>query len=139
MKAKARRIPEWQLDRFSLVATLQDSPVKSDQPIEIVTLIPIDAARLRISAFPVIGNGPDARAWVDAAAPRPLFQVSGSHCNDGDTTADAAADGLVPRNSDDQEIPRVTWWPNKGSKEWIQLEFPKSREVSRVEVYCSSS
>ena len=112
--------------------------MKSDQPIEIVTLIPMGATRQRISAFPVIGNGPDAHAWADAAAPSPLFQVSGSHFNNGDTT-DATADGLVPWNSHDQEIPRFTWWPNKGSKEWIQLEFPKSREVSRVEVYCSSS
>jgi len=71
---------------------------------------------------------------VDAVAPKPLFQVSASLCNDGDTT-DAAADGLVPRNSDDQEIPQFTWWPHKGSTEWLQLEFPKSCEVSRVEVY----
>ena len=41
----------------------------------------------------------------------------------------------MPRNSDDQEIPRFTWWPHKGSTEWLQLEFPKSREVSRVEVH----
>ncbi len=134
LKAKARRIPEWQLDRFGLVAPLQDSPVKSDQPIENVTLIPMGAARLRISAFPVIGNSPDAHTWSDTTVPKPLFQVSASYCNDGDTT-DAVADGLVPRNSDDQEIPRFTWWPRKGSMEWIQLEFPKPREVSRVEVY----
>ena len=44
LKAKARRIPEWQLDRFGLVATLQDNPVKSDQPTETVTLIPMGAA-----------------------------------------------------------------------------------------------
>ena len=59
LKAKARRIPEWQLDRYGLVATLQDSPVKSDQPTETVSLIPMGAARLRISAFPMIGDGPE--------------------------------------------------------------------------------
>ena len=51
------------------------------------------------------------------------------------TTTTTQRHGLVPRNSDDQEIPRFTWWPHKGSTEWIQLEFPKSREVSKVKVY----
>jgi hypothetical protein len=64
LKAQGRRIPEWRLDRFGLVAPLQDSPVKSDQPAESITLIPMGAARLRISAFPVIGDGPDAHAWT---------------------------------------------------------------------------
>ena len=61
--AKGRKIPQWQLDKYTLVAELQDSPVKSDQPVETITLIPMGAARLRISAFPVIGSGPDARQW----------------------------------------------------------------------------
>ena len=134
MNVKARRIAEWQLDRYGLVAPLQDSPVKSAQPTETVSLIPMGAARLRISAFPVIGESADAHAWTDTAAPKPLFQVSASHCNEGDTT-DAVADGLAPRNSADEEIPRFTWWPHKGTAEWIQLAFPRSREISKVEIY----
>ena len=64
IETKARRIPEWTLDRYGLCAVLQDSPVLSDQPVETVTLIPMGAARLRISAFPVIGTGPDAHRWT---------------------------------------------------------------------------
>lgn len=52
--AKARRIPSWTLDEHGLCGALPDSPVKSDQPLETVTLIPMGAARLRVSAFPVV-------------------------------------------------------------------------------------
>ena len=69
IKATGKRIPEWQLDQHGLVAELQDSPVKSYEPAEPITLIPMGAARLRISAFPVIGEGPSARAWKKPAGP----------------------------------------------------------------------
>jgi Beta-L-arabinofuranosidase, GH127 catalytic domain/Beta-L-arabinofuranosidase, GH127 middle domain len=64
LRAKARRIRAWQKDDLGLVGKLQPSPVKSDQPVETVTLIPMGCARLRISAFPVIGNGPNAHEWT---------------------------------------------------------------------------
>jgi len=60
----ARRIPEWTLDERGVVGPLCESPVRSDQPTEIVTLIPMGCARLRIAAFPVIGLGPDAHRWT---------------------------------------------------------------------------
>ncbi|MBN1845005.1 MAG: glycoside hydrolase family 127 protein [Sedimentisphaerales bacterium] len=64
LEARARQIPAWQLDRYGLCAVLQDSPVRSDRPEETVTLVPMGAARLRIAALPVIGQGPDARDWI---------------------------------------------------------------------------
>ncbi len=64
LHAKARRIPEWQMDKLNVVGKLQPSPVKSDQSTETITLIPMGAARLRITSFPVIGHGTDARKWV---------------------------------------------------------------------------
>jgi len=62
--AKAKLIPEWTMDRNGLCATLQQSPIASDQPTQTVKLVPMGAARLRISAFPVIGSGADAHQWV---------------------------------------------------------------------------
>ncbi|MEP0712016.1 beta-L-arabinofuranosidase domain-containing protein [Algoriphagus sp.] len=50
--AKARQIPAWQLDQYGLVGELKDLPKTSDQPIVDVTLVPMGAARLRITAFP---------------------------------------------------------------------------------------
>ncbi len=68
VKAKARSISAWRLDAQGLVMPLQPSPVKSDAPLEAVTLIPMGAARLRISAFPVIGAGPAAHEWSSGGA-----------------------------------------------------------------------
>jgi hypothetical protein len=135
LKAKARRIPEWTLDRYGLCAVLQDSPVRSDEPVETVSLIPMGAARLRISAFPVIGEGPDAKRWVAPAVPKPpLYKVTASHCFRGDTL-EALCDGLEPANSADHGLPRFTWWDHRGTSEWVQYEFPQPRQVSGANVY----
>ncbi|HTI98821.1 MAG TPA: hypothetical protein VL527_07945, partial [Dongiaceae bacterium] len=64
LKAKARQVPEWTLDQYGLCATQQDSPVFSSEPVQEVTLIPMGAARLRVSAFPTIGEGPEAHHWT---------------------------------------------------------------------------
>ena len=64
LKAKARKIPGWTLDRNGLLNVLQPSPAKSSEPVETVTLIPMGTARLRITSFPTIGDGPDAHDWV---------------------------------------------------------------------------
>jgi hypothetical protein len=129
LEATGRRIPNWQADGNHVIGKLQPSPVKSDQPDEKITLIPMGAARLRLSMFPVIGSGPDAHAWTAAA-----FKASASHCFEGDTL-DALGDGLEPSNSNDHNIPRFTWWDHRGTKEWVQLEFPQPKNVSSVAVY----
>jgi len=63
LRAKAKKIPAWQKDHLGLVGKLQQSPVKSGELTETVKLVPMGCARLRISAFPTIGTGPDAHEW----------------------------------------------------------------------------
>ena len=63
IQAQARRLPQWGLDEKGLVQELQDSPVRTPEKVEDVMLVPMGAARLRISAFPVAGSGPDAKEW----------------------------------------------------------------------------
>ncbi|MBN1344090.1 MAG: glycoside hydrolase family 127 protein [Phycisphaerae bacterium] len=128
IKAKGKRIPQWQIDHLGLVGPLQASPARSDQPVEDITLIPMGCARLRISAFPVIGDGPNAFEWT----PPPPIKHEASHVND---VIDAVSDGVVPKNSNDQGIPRFTWWPHRGTTEWITYRFDKPRKVSSCEVY----
>jgi Beta-L-arabinofuranosidase, GH127 len=130
LRVAAKQIPAWKLDSLGLVGKLQPSPVKSDQPTETVTLIPMGAARLRITSFPVIGQGPDAHTWVAAKA----LPVSASHCGDNDTL-EALMAHSQPKSSNDQSIPRFTWWDHRGSEEWVELNFDKPRKVSAVEVY----
>ena len=135
LKAKARKIPNWQTDRLNLVEKLQPSPVKSDEPVQSVTLIPMGAARLRVSMFPVIGSGPAAHEWVAPVKPKPsLYKASASHCFENDSV-EAIGDGLQPRNSGDHELPRLTWWPHQGTTEWAQFDFDKPLKVSEVSVY----
>ncbi|MCS0606307.1 glycoside hydrolase family 127 protein [Streptomyces sp. LP11] len=66
--APARKIAEWQADGQHVVSPVQDSPARSTAAVETVTLIPMGAARLRISAFPTAS--PNGRPWQQAAAYR---------------------------------------------------------------------
>ncbi|NIP24802.1 MAG: transcriptional initiation protein Tat [Phycisphaerae bacterium] len=131
LHAKAKKIPEWIKDHLGLVGKIQQSPVKSDEPVETVTLIPMGCARLRISAFPTIGTGPDAHKWNQ---PPKTLPASASHCWGSDTVL-ALSDKSLPKSSNDQSIPRFTWWPRKGTTEWVQYNFNKPHEISSTDVY----
>src|SRR5207244_8355716 len=95
---RGRRVPAWKSDSTGMVGKLQDSPVKSDEPLETITLIPMGAARLRISSFPVIGHGLDAKEWINPPAP-----PTASHVNPSDTTT-ALTDNQIPSSSNDHSI-----------------------------------
>jgi hypothetical protein len=133
LEAKAKRIPEWTLDRHELCAVLQASPVLSDEPVETVSLIPMGSARLRISAFPVVGSGPTAHRWVAPEVPKqPLYKASASHVFDD---LSAPCDEVAPASSNDQSISRFTWWDHRGTAEWFQYDFQQPKQISEVSVY----
>ena len=47
----------------------------------------------------------------------------------------AVNDGIEPENSCDLKIPRYTWWPHRGTREWVKLVFEEPQNLSRVGVY----
>ncbi len=51
-KAKGVKIPSWTIDEFGLCGVLPNSKAERAKEVEEITLIPMGAARLRISAFP---------------------------------------------------------------------------------------
>lgn len=62
------------------------------------------------------------------------IEITASHVWSRDS-ADAVADGQEPGSSGDQSIPRLTFWPHKGTEEWMEARFFNSRKVSSVSVY----
>ena len=62
------------------------------------------------------------------------FKPSASFCYPKDSVA-AAFDGILPKSSDDLNIPRLTFWDHLGTCEWVDCEFGESEEVKGVEVY----
>ncbi|MEO8720162.1 MAG: hypothetical protein ABI372_03600, partial [Ginsengibacter sp.] len=54
IKAKGKLIPEWTIDKYGLCGLLPQSPVTVHTKVQEIELIPMGAARLRISAFPVV-------------------------------------------------------------------------------------
>lgn len=53
-EAQGKQIPEWTIDQYGLCGVLPPSPVLTSSPVKVLPLVPMGAARLRISAFPVV-------------------------------------------------------------------------------------
>jgi hypothetical protein len=51
LSVKARKITDWRAEDGA-ANTLPQSPAKTDQPEETITLLPYAAAKLRVTAFP---------------------------------------------------------------------------------------
>lgn len=76
--------------------------------------------------------GNDMQTWFLPTAPE--IAVKASHCFDNDLP-DSIVDGVEPKSSDDHSIYRLTFWPRRGTEEWVQCDFTTAREVKGVEVY----
>ncbi|MER5946430.1 RICIN domain-containing protein [Streptomyces sp. NPDC001904] len=90
LAARARSLPEWIADDEHVVGPLQPSPARSRAAVETVTLVPMGAARLRITSFPTAA--PDGHPWT----PEPPYRrIQNKHSGkvlavDSMSTADGA-------------------------------------------------
>ncbi|MBV1853735.1 beta-L-arabinofuranosidase domain-containing protein [Catellatospora tritici] len=125
LTAQARPIPNWQADSENVVSRLQLSPVASSEPIKTVRLIPMGAASLRITSFPVIGG---SRQWQLPATPSASWTFSGD-------TVTALNSYYDPASSYDQSHRRFTWWDHTGTSEWVQYTYVAPVSASSVSVY----
>ncbi|CAG7613728.1 beta-L-arabinofuranosidase domain-containing protein [Paenibacillus allorhizosphaerae] len=66
IKVKAKRIPNWTL-QDETVDELQNSPIRSEEPEEEISMIPLGCARLRMSCLPMIDDSEEANEWQKAA------------------------------------------------------------------------
>lgn len=134
IECSARPVAGWGEDHLGLVGLLQDCPAKPSGAAQTLRLIPMGCARLRIAQFPTISDGPDAHVWTPPPKPKDAIPASASNCWREDTLT-ALSDGLEPHDSGDFNIPRFTWWPQRGTREWVQYDFERPRRVTRVAVY----
>jgi len=61
-------------------------------------------------------------------------KASSSHRNPRDAEQ-ALNDNVLPKSSIDHDVARFTWWPRKGTTEWVQYDFAKPKTLSKAEVY----
>ncbi len=125
IKAKGRRIGQWR-DIGGIPGPVQPSPAATQSPVEDIVLVPMGCARLRISVFPQVRPDGAGNAWAEEPS-----GVSWSHLHD---CVWAPFDGRVPDGPGDQEVPRFTFWPHRGTTEWIEYRFPEAMQFRAAEV-----
>jgi len=83
-------------------------------------------------AFPVLAVAAEPDPAALAAPGR--CKVTSSHCHTTDTVT-GVNDGVLGRSSADLSVPRLTWWPHKGSREWVLFRLSKPARIGGVSVY----
>ncbi len=130
LRVRAKRIPNWTENAFGVVDKLQPSPIRSDAAVETVTMVPMGCARLRLSALPAIGDGPDAKPWTPYGEPI-------SSWSEDPGILKALGDPREPKSSDDGGVGMFLMYGNSlfGSQQWIRMPFEQPRTVSKARVY----
>jgi len=55
--------------------------------------------------------------------------------NVGNNRLEGVNDQILPRNSGDEDVQFMHWWPHKGTTEWLQYDLAEPATVRTVKVY----
>ncbi|MFM9994485.1 MAG: glycoside hydrolase family 127 protein [Phycisphaerales bacterium] len=103
-----------------------------------------EAKKVRFTAIPYFAwdnrEAGGMQVWIpESAALAPLGRLPGvttsaSHCWGSDSVL-ALTDRQEPASSADHQVPRQSFWPRKGTTEWVQVDFDRPRRLSGLDVY----
>ncbi|MEV7323469.1 beta-L-arabinofuranosidase domain-containing protein [Streptomyces sp. NPDC093970] len=133
--APARRIAEWRADDQHVVSPVQDSPARSTAAVETVTLIPMGAARLRISAFPTAS--PTGRPWQPAAAYRLIRNKNSGKVMGVDLMSTANSAHVV--QYDDNGTADHLWQLIDNGDGWYRIRNQNSGKVLGVDLMSTAN
>lgn len=137
---KAKLTAEWKPELLGGVMTLEgkaqariaESHRKKSVPFR---AIPYYAWNNRDEGPMAVWLSEDIR--LAQAVPKPTI-ASQSRVSASFQTRDSLAavkDRIDPKSSNDQSIPRMTWWDHLGTHEWIQYDLHDVAAIHEVEVY----
>ncbi|BDI31184.1 hypothetical protein CCAX7_32350 [Capsulimonas corticalis] len=132
LRVNAKRIPQWQVDGDGVASMLQASPAISQEITERIGLIPMGAARLRLTTFPTIATSSDGHLWRHA--PTYVATVKSSNDNNWPWTPQCLLYDAQPSSSKDLRTPRMSFQDSRPT-EWIQYKLPKPVRISKALIY----
>jgi Beta-L-arabinofuranosidase, GH127 catalytic domain/Beta-L-arabinofuranosidase, GH127 middle domain/Concanavalin A-like lectin/glucanases superfamily len=132
LRVQAKKIPQWRDDSDGFTPVLQTSPALSGEAVETVSLIPMGAARLRLTTFPTIANSATGHEWQSTAVY--LASVKSSQDHDFPWTSQCLLYNTQPASSHDTRSPRAAF-NSRGTGEWVQYKFPNPVKLSAAAAY----
>jgi len=120
--AKGRKVNEWKQMPNGMIGEIQASPVRSSINEDEITLIPMGAARLRVSMFPVAGEGSAGTVWDE---------------NPGWVTSSSMSHFEQPGVATDGDGETAMRFPAAGRRaqaHWAELRFEKAKRVASCEL-----
>ncbi len=128
-----RKIPEWKQNSYGMIGSLHQSPVISAEPNEPISMIPMGAARVRVSVLPVIATAAQkGHYWVP---PAHLIARVLTSWQQWPFVSRVVMFSTEPSSSRDQYVPAFTWWGQPGKRAWIEYMFSHPVKISGSSVY----
>jgi hypothetical protein len=93
---------------------------------------------LSVAEMKRLGRGRGSKDFVEYSIRplvKPFLASAAVSVSNGKGHTKALSDRVCPTSSADDVTPHFAWWPQRGTKEWVQYDFPKEVTVSAVEVY----